>query len=246
MHINQLQSFAFSIHRTREKPRSTLHMKKQILLLTSIIISTQIIAQTAPSFGIRGGLSSATMQGEAVNSLKNLLDYTNGRVTTSGHTGYFAGGYATIPLGNNFSLEPAVYYTQKGYELKGNLTIKGMEFLSANAKAQLTSHYIDLPLLLKANIGGLQLFAGPQISYLAKADLRTTAGVLGFNLLNRKTDATDQFNRWDAGITGGLGYQFTRNINIMAAYDYGLAKADAGKNTNAYNRSFKVGLGFSF
>ena len=90
------------------------------------------------------------------------------------------------------------------------------------------------------------MFAGPQVSYLAKADLKTTAGVLGFNFLNNTTDATQQFNRWDAGITAGLGYQLANGVNLMAAYDHGLSKADAGQNMNAYNRAFKVGLGFSF
>ncbi|MGN6399416.1 MAG: porin family protein [Flavisolibacter sp.] len=221
-------------------------MKKRILLVASIFASMLAMAQTKPVFGLRGGLSSATMQGDAVNSLNNLLDFTNGAIATGSHTGFFAGGYATIPLSNTISVEPAVYYTQKGYELKGELNIKGAEFLSANAKAQLNSQYIDIPVVLKANLGGFQVFGGPQVSYLTKADLRTTGGVLGFNVLNSTTDATAQFNRWDAGLTGGVGYQFANGVNLMASYDHGLSKADANKNMNAYNRSFKVGIGFSF
>ncbi|MGI8635798.1 MAG: hypothetical protein ACR2KZ_10385 [Segetibacter sp.] len=49
-------------------------MKKQILLLASIIISTFAIAQVQPSFGIRAGVTSAGMQGDAVNNLKGMLD----------------------------------------------------------------------------------------------------------------------------------------------------------------------------
>src|SRR5207253_756390 len=104
------------------------------------------------------------------------------------------------------------------------------------------SQYIDIPVVIKANVGGLQLFGGPQFSYLVSADLRTTAGVLGFNLLNKKMDATRQFNRTDFAVTGGLGYQFSRGINVMASYDYGLSKADANKNLSSYNHSFKVGI----
>ena len=118
--------------------------------------------------------------------------------------------------------------------------------MGVNAKAKLTSSYIDLPVLLKGNFNGLQVFAGPQISYLTKSDLRTTAGALGFNLLNKTMDATEQFNRWDAGITGGIGYQFKNGLNISAAYDHGLSRADKNKNMEAYNRSFKVGVGISF
>jgi len=221
-------------------------MKKKILLFASVIVSAMAMAQTTPAFGVRAGFSSAAMQGDAVNSLNNLLDFANGAITTGKHSGFFGGGYATVPLTQNLSLEPAVYYTQKGYELKGSLNMKGAEFLGANAKAQLNSQYIDVPVVLKGNIGGLQVFAGPQVSYLTKADLHTTAGVLGFNVVNSNTDATNQFNRWDMGLTGGIGYQFPNGLNITAAYDHGLSKVDANKNLDSYNRSFKVGLGFNF
>ena len=178
--------------------------------------------------------------------LTSLLDYTNDAIQSGSRTGFFAGGFVNIPLSEGISIEPGMYYAQKGYSLKGELNIKGAEFIGANAKAQLNSHYIDIPVVLKADMGGFQVFAGPQISYLVKADLRTTAGILGFNILNKTFDATSQFNKWDAGLTGGIGYQFNNGATITASYDHGLSKADANKNFEAYNRSFKVGVGFRF
>jgi hypothetical protein len=175
-----------------------------------------------------------------------LLDFTQGSITTNNRTGFFAGAYASIPLNETFSIEPGAFYAQKGYTLNGALSLKGADFLGANAKAQLTTHYIDVPLVLKANFKGFQIFAGPQASYLAKANLRTTAGVLGFNVFNRTMDASEQMNRWDFGVTGGLGYAFSNGLNITAGYDHGLTKTDANKNLDTYNRAFKIGLGFSF
>lgn len=221
-------------------------MKKQTLLFGAMLAATMGFAQTKPSFGIKGGVSSATIQGDAAKSLQSLIDYAGGAITTNSHTGFYAGAYASIPVAKNVAIEPGAYYTQKGYELRGDLNIKGAEFIGANAKAILTSNYIDVPLLIKGDFNGFQVFAGPQVSYLTSADLRTTAGVLGFNLLNRKMDATEQMNRWDAGLTGGIGYQFNNGFNITAAYDHGLTKTDANKNLDAYNRSFKVGVGFRF
>ena len=221
-------------------------MRKKILLIYSMAFSVIALAQTTPSFGIRAGVSSASMKGDAASSLNDLLDFTNGGISTGNHTGFFGGGYVSIPVTEQFSVEPALYYTQKGYELRGELNVKGLDFLGVNAKAKLTSSYIDLPILLKGNFSGFQVFAGPQISYLTKADLGTTAGLLGFNLLNKTMDATEQFNRWDAGVTGGVGYQFANGLNISAAYDHGLSRADKNKNMEAYNRSFKVGVGISF
>ena len=221
-------------------------MKKQILLIASIVVSTLSFAQLQPSFGIRAGIISAGMKGDAVNSLQNVLEFTNGAITTSNHLGFFAGANASIPVSDLDSIEPGLYYSQKGYQMKGELNLKGVEFLGANAKATLTSNYVDIPVLLKLNFNGLQLFAGPQLSYLAKADLRTTAGALGFNVLDKTMEATDQFNRWDAAVTGGIGYQFANGFNISASYDHGLSKVDANKSLDSYNRSFKLGLGFNF
>ncbi|RYF84383.1 MAG: PorT family protein [Chitinophagaceae bacterium] len=221
-------------------------MKKQILLLFVTVISVTGWAQTTPVFGVKAGLSSASMRGDAVNNLNNLLDFADGMITTHNRTGFFAGGYANLPLSGQISLEPGLYYSQKGYELRGELGIKGVEFLGANAKATLQADYIDVPVLLKADLGGLQVFAGPQFSYLSKAQLRTRAGVLGFNVLNNTTDATDQFNRWDMSVTAGVGYQFKGGVNVSAAYDYGLSKVDANKNLEGYNNAIKIGIGFTF
>jgi hypothetical protein len=221
-------------------------MKKQFLLFASIAISTLAVAQVKPSFGVRGGISHATLKGDAVSSLQNLLNFADGAITTGNRTGFFGGGYASIPLSNQFSIEPALYYSQKGYELKGDLNIKGVEFLSAGAKAQLNTAYVDMPVLAKANFSGFQIFAGPQVSYLSSAKLRTTAGALGFNILDNTIDAKEQLNQWDVALTGGVGYQFSNGVNINAAYDHGLSKVDNGQNFDSYNRAFKVGVGFKF
>jgi hypothetical protein len=221
-------------------------MKKHLLLISGVILSAAAMAQVQPKFGIRGGLSSAGIKGDAVTSLNSLLDYAGGAITTSNRTGFFAGGYVNLPVGGAFSVEPAIYYSQKGYQLNGGLSIKGVEFLSPTATAKLNAQYIDVPVLLKGNFGGFQVFAGPQVSYLANADLSMKAGILGFNVFNKSIDATNQFNRWDAGLTAGVGFTFGNGVNVSAAYDHGLMKTDANKNFEAYNRSFKVGLGFQF
>ncbi|MEO6584529.1 MAG: porin family protein [Ferruginibacter sp.] len=209
-------------------------------------LSASAFAQYTPSFGLRAGLSSAGMRGESVDNLKNLLDFAKDKITTKNRTGFFAGGYASIPVSKKVFIEPGLYYTQKGYELVGAVAVKGVEFLNANAKAQLKSNYLDLPILLKAEIDGLSIFAGPQFSYLMNADLVTSGGVLGINLFNKTLDATSQFNRWDMGITAGVGYTFGNGVNISAAYDLGLQKVDANKNVSSYNNAIKIGLGIKF
>ena len=232
--------------KTTEKSVLKIIMKTKILLIIALFFSSVAFSQDVPTFGVRAGIISSGIRGDAPGNLNQLLDKTNGYLQTSNRTGFFAGVNSSIPITENFSIEPGLYYTQKGYDLAGKFDMKGIKFLGANAKTALQTQYIDLPVLLKANFNGFQIFAGPQVSYLANANLKTTAGVLGINILNKKIDVSNQFNRWDAAVTAGIGYQFTNGINIMASYDYGLMKVDASQNVNAYNRAIKVGIGVSF
>lgn len=212
---------------------------------TAKIGSSYVTATPAkPAFGVRAGILSSGIRGEASSNLDDLLEFADGMITTNNHTGFYGGAYVSVPVGAGISIEPGVFYSQKGYELTGELTIKGAGFLGANAKAKLQSEYVDIPVLLKADLGGgLQIFAGPQFSYLMKANLNSTAGLLGINLLNSKMDVTEQFNRWDAAITGGIGYKLSNGINITASYDYGLSKLDKNQNTKAYNTALRLGVG---
>ena len=232
--------------KTTEKPVLKFNMKTKFLLIITLFFSGYAFSQDVVKLGVRAGITSSGIQGDAANSLNQIVDLTNGYLKTADRTGFFIGGNADIPITENFSIEPGLYYSQKGYDLKGDFGIKGIEFLGATAKASLINQYIDLPVLLKGNFGGLLVFAGPQVSYLAKSDLKTTAGILGINLLNKTIDASSQFNQWDAAVTGGIGYQFTNGMNIMASYDYGLMKVDANQSVKAYNRAIKVGIGVNF
>ena len=63
-----------------------------------------------------------------------------------------------------------------------------------------------MPLLLKGNFNGFQIFAASQVSYLARAALQVNAGVLGYTLLKSKIDMTNQMNRWDLGAVAGVSF----------------------------------------
>ncbi len=237
------------MYRNGCKTRSTYFMKKQILLLLCLTVSSLItFAQKKQdiTFGVKAGLTSSNVKGDAMQSLQSILDFTDGMITTESRTGFYGGVDVNIPLSKNFSFSPGVMYAQKGVSMKGELGLKGVEFLGINAGAELQNDYIDIPMLLKANVEGLEIFAGPQFSYLMNSKLKTQAGLLGVNLLNKSFDVSDQFNKWDAGVTGGIGYTFKNGLSLSASYDHGLSKLDNGKSVNAYNRSFKVGAAFKF
>ena len=203
--------------------------------------------QAQVNIGIKAGPTYSTWRGDATSSMNDMIDVTNGILQTKGKTGFFAGATAAIPLGGIVSIEPGVMYAQKGYELSGDYSIDKLDFVGINASAKVNSHYIDVPLLLKVEPSkGFQIFAGPQVSFLVKSDMKVDAGALGFSFFKRTMDITDQMNSIDVGLTGGLGYQFNNGFSLSASYDHGLSRLDKNENFKAYNQAVKVGVGFTF
>jgi hypothetical protein len=214
------------------------------IILTMMMIPV-INAQVR--YGIRTGVNFAKWQGDDLQIIEDLIDKTDGYLVTKGKTGFHGGGYVNIPISETFSFEPGLQYSKKGYSIKGDLQINALKFLGINAGAQVQSHYIDIPLVLKAKlVKGLNVYAGPQVSYLARSTLNAKLGVLGISIFNKGIGITDRLNKVDLGLTGGVGYQFDNGLNIQAGYDYGLSKLDKNDNYSAYNRVVKVSVGFTF
>jgi opacity protein-like surface antigen len=221
-------------------------MKSKLILHVCILFFYNV-TKAQISYGILAGANIANWKGDALKSVGNVVDLTKGFIDTKNNTGFHVGGFVNIPIANNFSIEPGLQYSKKGYALQGDLKIDALKFLGVNAEAKVNAHYIDVPLIVKANVAkGFSLYAGPQVSYLIKNNLRVTTSVLGINLVNKNVDLTNQFNQLDVALVGGLGYQFTNGLLLKAGYDYGLSMLDKNKNVKAYNRVAKISLGFNF
>jgi hypothetical protein len=220
-------------------------IKKIFFSIISVLMINSLHAQV--TYGIRSGVNYATWKGDDIQIIQDLVDKTDGYIVTKGRTGMHIGGYVNIPISEVFAFEPGLEYSKKGYSLKGDFQIPVLKYLNINARAQVQSHYIDMPLLIKANVyKGLQVYAGPQVSYLVRSTLNAKLGVFGITLFNRGIGITERFNKVDMGLTGGIGYQFENGLNVQAGYDYGLSKLDKNDNYSAYNRVVKVSVGYSF
>ena len=229
--------------------KQTLPPKNMKYKFTLAVISMIIMNSTKAqiTYGVQAGATIANWKGDALQSLNDVVDLSNGFVTTKSKTGISIGGYVNIPVTDKISFEPGLQYAQKGYTMQGDLKVDALKFLGVNASAKVEAHYIDIPLVLKAELAkGLSIYAGPQVSYLVKNNLHLNAGILGISLYNDRLDITDNFNRVDMGLAGGIGYKFDNGFNIKAGYDYGLSKLDKNDNFKAYNRVAKISVGFSF
>lgn len=220
---------------------------KSIYTLAAILLIAVANVNAQTSFGVRAGVNHSSLKGDAVKSFEDLVSMTDGYLTSSARTGFHAGAFAEVPLGGSISLQPGIYYSQKGYQLKGTIAADKMDFLNATATAKLQSHYIDVPVYLKANLGGgFHIYAGPQVSYLVKNNVEVEAGALGFNVFNRNFDVTDQFKSLDVSVSGGVGYDFANGLTLNAGYDHGLSRVDKNDNFKSFNRNIKVGVAYRF
>ncbi|QNE40994.1 PorT family protein [Hymenobacter sp. NBH84] len=212
-----------------------------------VYTAPQTAASNGVQLGIRAGVNVADWYGDAVQSVMSLADYTNGAVTRETRTGFHAGLYATLPLGERFAIEPGVLYSEKGTQLRGTASVPGFEVLSANVTATARTAYVDVPVLAKAYLTrGLYLYAGPQASFLVSSKVRVAAGALGFTAFRQDFDTKNQFRSVDFAAVGGLGYQFDSGFGLSAGYDYGLSSLDKNNSFQAQNRVIKASLNYSF
>jgi opacity protein-like surface antigen len=199
-------------------------------------------------FGFRGGLNLADVQGDAVKTFTELAGYApDGAITREMRPGFYAGVYATLPLGTSFAIEPGVSYSEKGTVLKGTLPFPALDFLNANVTGTARMAYVDVPVLAKVFVTpGLYFYAGPQASFLVSGKARVEAGALGFSAYKQDFDISNQIRKVDFAAVGGLGYQFENGLGLSAGYDYSLNSLDTGGRFDAQNRVIKVGANFSF
>jgi hypothetical protein len=219
-------------------------MKKIAFTLFAALFVFALQAQAQVRVGVRAGLNMATWGGDAVENFSSMIE-TSEAFRTEMNPSFHAGAYVNVPLSEVVSLEPGLFYSGKGLRMSqsyfSNNLLKPQATITDNA------HYIEMPVLVRVNLGpGFQLFAGPQVSYLAQNEIRAEAGLLGASYgYDWKVDAG--LRKFDFGVTGGIGYAFTNGLNMQAGYEWGLTSLDEGRsNVDAYNRVIKVSMGYTF
>lgn len=219
-------------------------MKKFAFILITSLCLFALQAQAQVRGGIRAGYNSATWGGDAVSSFSELMENA-GAVEVRMKPGFHAGAYLQLPLGNVVSLEPGIYYSQKGTEI--TQTFLNNSWIKPRATVTNNAHYIEMPVLMRLHLGpGFQLYAGPQVGYLMQNKIKAEAGILGASY-EYNTEFDPGLRKFDFGLAGGIGYEFAPGINLQAGYEYGLSSLDKGSsNVEAYNRVIKVSLGYTF
>ena len=190
-------------------------MKKVILSLALLAGMTGAAqAQTGVRFGLKGGINYTTLTAKNTDGIESKL-------------GLQAGAFANLGLSDLISIQPEVLYSQKGFQSKD----------ASKNKAKF--NYIDIPVLVKVNAGGLFFEAGPQLGILASA--KVTDG-------STDVDIKENLNTVDFGYVAGLGYQLETGPMIGLRYNGGITDiAKDGNNDNkTRNSAFQLYVGYTF
>ncbi|MCU4176502.1 porin family protein [Carboxylicivirga sp. N1Y90] len=171
-------------------------MKKLILIIAVIAITTSSLAQT--KYGLKLGVNLANGSGEGFKD-------TDNRIAPA------FGGFVRVPMAERLVFQPEVIYSPQGS--KETAVEEGI-----NIDVTTTFDYLNFPLMLKYYLDkGLNFQFGPQVGYLISSKVK-------MEFLGRKVDVDvkDQFKNLDFGINFGVGYDLDMGLGFDLRYNLGL------------------------
>jgi hypothetical protein len=184
-----------------------------------------------PRIGVKGGINLANLYVEDASD-ENLK------------VGLNVGLFAKIPLTEFFAIQPEVLYSSKGSKVRYDNVFMG------EGEYRFNLNYVEVPFLAVFNLGKhFNIHAGPYAGFLTSANVKNLeddGDIEGVEDLE-----VDNFNRFDYGLAGGLGFDFG-NFTVGGRYNYGLK--EVGKSGNLSGEltrdsknsvaSFYIGFGF--
>ncbi|WP_075343492.1 porin family protein [Tenacibaculum agarivorans] len=180
-------------------------MKKLLLgiLVTTVFFLTANAQEV--KFGLKGGVNFSTILGD--------------NPSIDSRTGFHVGGLAEVKLGDSFSIQPEVLYTQLGtsdpiYELKVD--------------------YLAIPIMTKFYLGKVfSLQVGPQFSFLLDDEFRG-------DVFTREPDLTN----FDVAANFGFGVNLKNGLFFETRYALGITPMQ--ENPDLQNGAFQLSVGFQF
>jgi len=176
------------------------------------------VAGAQVQFGVKAGLNRASLNysGPAINDLGVKYDFN-------------AGIFASIPLFDNFYLQPELMYSAQGSGFTDSIP------------ADANYNYLNLPVLFKyQHASGLFAETGPQIGFLLSAQLKSNGQSIDNKNYTQSTDFSWVF---------GVGYKISAiNLGIDLRYNYGLTNTIKANNASgtAKNSVFQIDLFYQF
>jgi hypothetical protein len=203
---------------------------KMTCTIVGTILSVTVMAQEKNSlllrYGVKAGVQLSTIQrgdNEAFSSLK-----------IKPLPGYQVGGFATMRLSDDFSLQTELFFSKQGFKESMILNMGGGE--SENHTELYSIRYIKLPVLLRYGITkNIFIEAGPQFGLFVSSNI--------------ERDEWVHFKKFDLAGALGAEYILSNKLSVQFRYAHSFAKVD---NIEDYlwvperPRVFSLGLAYSF
>jgi hypothetical protein len=206
-------------------------MKKYVVtfvfVMAAAIFSNQLSAQdNSVSVGFKAGTSLSNYRlGGDMKGFKCKMNF-----------GGSVGGIIKYDISSNFALQSGIdaYYKTSDLESKAD-----------KSSDKLKSWGVEIPLygIVQVELGSGKAFigAGPYLSYgiSAKSD--------GANLFKKNSETGKAaMNRLDYGVRGIIGYDFNKNWQINASYQFGLADLHKSKGGSMKSHGAAIGIAYKF
>lgn len=187
------------------------------------------------SFGAAAGVSMSNLSGDTVQEWEDLYG------TMDSKTAITAGGFILYRINRSITVQPGVYYMQKGGAISG--TISGMP-----VEAAFNLSYLEIPVLVNVYFSipsPLKPFitAGPVVALKASAESEIT--FMG----ETTTETMDDVKGTDFGLAFGSGVEFhlgPGTLQALVRYTTGLTNISDEPETEIKNGTFAVLVGFIF
>lgn len=170
------------------------------------MVATNAQAQDQrPRVGFKGGLN-----------LSNL--YVDNADDEKARFGWHAGFYGQLFSSEAFAIQPEINYSTKGTGFTyGSINAGGVNI---NHEEKIRLAYLDIPVLAVFKLGRVaEIHAGPYWGYLLNAEVANNDG----NPNNEfDTQDRDNFENWDYGLVGGIGFNLGSGAQLGVRYNYGL------------------------
>lgn len=180
-------------------------MKKVILLMALMAPLCIVYAQTKIQYGPKAGVNFSVWTGE-------------GSQGAAIRTGYYAGGFASIPVSKHFAIQPELMYSEEGTD---------------HINMRYVDKYIRLPLMMQyRHPSGFHVEAGPQLGYLLSTWAYMKNGEPDLN-------AKEVRSPLETSLGFGFGWQLKAGIGFNLRYNAGISNLGDGSGLRAAN----IGIG---
>ncbi|MBO0934264.1 porin family protein [Fibrella aquatilis] len=216
-------------------------------LLFILLASVNILAQTPGKTRVyvRAGVGASlpNSSGQKVLVLESSFQYetevlakaSDGVALLTGN----AGVGLTIDVSKHFTIGAELNVEQRGSRAAvekltsyctGNCGIIYQPPVSNSATGQITTRltYLTLPILASYHVGAFSVLAGPYVGLKLSEQQRGSYQPLinnAYTYITNFSAASDEFNAFDVGFTGGLGYALTPRFGVDLRYSRSLIRA---------------------